>query len=1053
MFSINLAHTPKPMKHYLTFQDDTSDKFWQIETSITSFTVTYGRNGTSGQSQTKTFETEEKCLKEAEKILAEKRKKGYSEEGVASVVASNPKSPKAKTEKEDNLEAVLEEFDQLITSEKMDSLLPFLQKLESRHKEAFRKHIRKAKRYWMTYVELTPADPKKKNDYGKWGLRGNNNQKWIITMSAIAVCDKTDINSWDEAVRYLNISDGNVLTTDILLWAKPNWIGDFLLAKKLKSNWTPINYYSLLRLEELGLITFQPQLYAFSLSDYSNYDYETEVWQSAMEYIDQICSMPSNFQRDVFTLFDYETNLNNLTAFDDKTKQNVPTWSVIFSRLITEGKIDRKLFLENCLQIQTKEWNNGLKAFFRKRFDENDPSKEELIDLQQTILPLLHANTNSVANYAVGIFKDIYQEKGFNTTEFLDWIAPVMMREDCKGSLKLLLTMLEKMLKSNADSKEKIMDLIADVFVVNDLSIQEKAIKIIQSHASKSDEALREKLTMYAPQMLGNGKIALKDFLSEGDSEEIADEGQEYNFKEIQFTFLSEKNRVKLPKTWHEFLFSIGEFIKSGKTIDTEILMNSLITMQAEFPDDFKEQCDPYLKQLQKTYYESVHHNLTKDFLINYLHDNKNSFKADQWYVNSAGKTILVQKERLKYLERKLAKKSVLPMLSMPTHTSNRIAPKTLVERLIAYQENNEPLDMTDFAIAIARMPRERVDEALILCDKLTDKVAKLMRFCLGASDKIELDTHDKSLISRVLFTNSQSIKFSDFNSLWAVAARTHYPDKTFPEFAGSLYDDVPNVIKPFAVMPYIKEYKNEWRHWQTKELGVTYWYNLAIDLPPHKTVQNALLYSLDLFNRNNNYYYHVGKNDIFYWNGFTPQNPQAIFAYILSICLGSSDTPQNALEAGLRLMLANYFKFSETASYVLAVACLVQKKEYRGLAAEVLLAHFEQQTIEPAQLGKKIAYLVQNKYGGIQRFIDVVNLVKDASTLHNQGLLLMIDAMFDTLKDLPEIPMNTKKLLEIYFDLLSKTNKKPSNLALEAAKVWQNNGSLKSISKQILAV
>ncbi|EMP81234.1 hypothetical protein LEP1GSC162_0178, partial [Leptospira santarosai str. CBC1531] len=30
------------MKHHLTFKDDKSDKFWNIEVSENSFTVTYG---------------------------------------------------------------------------------------------------------------------------------------------------------------------------------------------------------------------------------------------------------------------------------------------------------------------------------------------------------------------------------------------------------------------------------------------------------------------------------------------------------------------------------------------------------------------------------------------------------------------------------------------------------------------------------------------------------------------------------------------------------------------------------------------------------------------------------------------------------------------------------------------------------------------------------------------------------------------------------------------------------------------------------------------------
>ncbi|EMJ33972.1 ATP-dependent DNA ligase-like domain protein [Leptospira interrogans str. FPW1039] len=67
------------MNHQLIFRDDKSDKFWNIETSGNSFTVTYGKTGTAGTSQTKTFETEETCIKEARKLLSEKLKKGYIE--------------------------------------------------------------------------------------------------------------------------------------------------------------------------------------------------------------------------------------------------------------------------------------------------------------------------------------------------------------------------------------------------------------------------------------------------------------------------------------------------------------------------------------------------------------------------------------------------------------------------------------------------------------------------------------------------------------------------------------------------------------------------------------------------------------------------------------------------------------------------------------------------------------------------------------------------------------------------------------------------------------
>jgi predicted DNA-binding WGR domain protein/Leucine-rich repeat (LRR) protein len=67
------------MKKHLTFKDDKSDKFWSIEVNGKSFTVTYGKTGTDGQTSVKDFDSEEKCMKEAEKLTGEKVKKGYGE--------------------------------------------------------------------------------------------------------------------------------------------------------------------------------------------------------------------------------------------------------------------------------------------------------------------------------------------------------------------------------------------------------------------------------------------------------------------------------------------------------------------------------------------------------------------------------------------------------------------------------------------------------------------------------------------------------------------------------------------------------------------------------------------------------------------------------------------------------------------------------------------------------------------------------------------------------------------------------------------------------------
>ncbi|WP_001015840.1 WGR domain-containing protein [Leptospira interrogans] len=93
------------MNHKLIFRDDKSDKFWNIETSGNSFTVTYGKTGTSGTSQTKTFETEETCIKEAQKLLSEKLKKGYIEgnDRTEKLTSNNDKKHKSNQQEADKI--------------------------------------------------------------------------------------------------------------------------------------------------------------------------------------------------------------------------------------------------------------------------------------------------------------------------------------------------------------------------------------------------------------------------------------------------------------------------------------------------------------------------------------------------------------------------------------------------------------------------------------------------------------------------------------------------------------------------------------------------------------------------------------------------------------------------------------------------------------------------------------------------------------------------------------------------------------------------------------
>jgi uncharacterized protein (TIGR02996 family) len=68
--------------------DATSHKFWSVDVKGDALTVAYGKIGTAGQTQTKTFKDAAAAQAEADKLVKEKTKKGYVEKTPKATVAA-----------------------------------------------------------------------------------------------------------------------------------------------------------------------------------------------------------------------------------------------------------------------------------------------------------------------------------------------------------------------------------------------------------------------------------------------------------------------------------------------------------------------------------------------------------------------------------------------------------------------------------------------------------------------------------------------------------------------------------------------------------------------------------------------------------------------------------------------------------------------------------------------------------------------------------------------------------------------------------------------------
>ncbi len=75
--------------------EGTSSKFWEVNLAGASFTVTFGRIGTAGQSKVKKCKDAAAAKAEVEKLIAEKTKKGYSPAGGKKPAVASKKPAKA----------------------------------------------------------------------------------------------------------------------------------------------------------------------------------------------------------------------------------------------------------------------------------------------------------------------------------------------------------------------------------------------------------------------------------------------------------------------------------------------------------------------------------------------------------------------------------------------------------------------------------------------------------------------------------------------------------------------------------------------------------------------------------------------------------------------------------------------------------------------------------------------------------------------------------------------------------------------------------------------
>jgi len=136
--------------------------------------------------------------------------------------------------------------------------------------------------------------------------------------------------------------------------------------------------------------------------------------------------------------------------------------------------------------------------------------------------------------------------------------------------------------------------------------------------------------------------------------------------------------------------------------------------------------------------------------------------------------------------------------------------------------------------------------------------------------------------------------------------------------------------------------------------------------------------------------------------------------------------------------------------SYLYLSLSLIDKdKNVRLIASELWVKAISEGNLDSRLLGLTLGKLESIPYAPIKRFTDlIIASMLNISSLHNQSLYSMLSTMIPQMNN---EPINgIKKLLEIYLEVLSLTQQKPSQEVLEKLGVWGEVKSLSAIVKKI---
>jgi hypothetical protein len=555
-------------------------------------------------------------------------------------------------------------------------------------------------------------------------------------------------------------------------------------------------------------------------------DYLWQVTQDASTTLSKRLLAEPEFLEDIWRFFEIETGV---PFFSNKHgRENFPhaeSWSEALARLSALGHLDRQRLLDASLDGMHLDFDQHTLAGYVAFFEFLEPSIDELAQRDQRIFDLLSVQATKVIAFCLRMAKQLEKAKRLDAEAFLTASSAVFGIKP-KAQPKAFLTYIGQLCKRQPEAIPWAVGPVCDALTHDAVEIQEKAVGLLETwtprlHADHAT-ALRDRLDDVAPTTRGRLETVLQQLTGEAaqtlDSDttqavgelvsrvdrlerhwanlagvpaalEFVQKGTRLSplvFERTEVPVQPNTERITPISTVQELIDSASHAVEELESADElERILDGISRLGAERPDDFTRRTEAMVKRISMPREEGGSFQglfaiwelryAMRATLMAWLR--RQMPTQSGWTRGSTSVGLFIQ-ERLREIIDRLLAGETAHLLAAPTHRFGWIAPETLVQRLVRWQESGQKLPKHDFVQAMLRLAPDGRETAIEEAGRVDGEPGRALRWALGGSDgPTEDDRHSKWL--------------------WLAAGRTRLPLGELPELAVLGFADGPDVLKP----------------------------------------------------------------------------------------------------------------------------------------------------------------------------------------------------------------------------------------------------------------